>query len=131
MTDKWEKVHNILTVFALLICLFYGVQRAMLEYQDYVEALSLKDVVSSMCRQEFFQTRFFRQALFTGIDTLLLMSLIILVSRFMYLYLERRVPVWLAEEVQMGASGDINVTVRMIHEEREKQQESCDEWDEW
>ncbi len=121
MTNKWEKVHNILTVIALLICLFYGVQRGLLEYQDYVEALSLKDVVSSAYRQEFFGTRFFRQALFTGIDTLLWMALTILGSRFMYLYLERRIPEWQAEDAGADTPDDINVTVRVVHEESERQ----------
>ncbi len=121
MTNKWEKVHGILTVIALLICLFYGVQRGLLEYQDYVEALSLKDVVSSTYRQEFFGTRFFRQALSAGVDTLLWMALSILVSRFLYLYLERRVPEWQAEADCADAPDDVRVTVRVIHEESEQQ----------
>lgn len=120
MTNSWEKVLNTLTVIALLICLLQGVQQCVGSYQDYVEWLSVSDEASLPYRQAFFEARFHRQALFQSMETLGWMSLCILVSRFFYLFLKHRVPVWEAEAAhQNDPSDEVSVLVRIVHENAE------------
>lgn len=106
MTNSWEKVLNILTVIAILICIVEGIQGCLPDYLDYLETVGGNGRTALTFHQMMCTSRFYRQALFQCTETLLWIALVILVSRLAYLRLNRLIPLWEKENQQEAVNED-------------------------